>query len=126
MGCPLYVDVACLNHVELRSHIGLTALGKALASAKRPLVYGGGSKGIMGIVSSAVLGAGGDVVGVIPYAILAAGGEGPQINGDGPPSISVKMEEDGRVRVSVVRFCGNSLLNRLIGRTGMDGCRDDG
>lgn len=46
------------------------SLGKALAAAKRQLVYGGTSRGIMGIVSGAVLGAGGDVVGVIPRAML--------------------------------------------------------
>ena len=52
------------------------ALGHALAAAKRPLVYGGGSSGIMGIISGAVMDSeDGEVTGVIPYAIFAAGGE---------------------------------------------------
>lgn len=105
MGCPLYVDVVCLNHTESRPHIGPTALGKTLAADKRQLVYGGGSKGIMGIVSSAVLGGGGDVVGVIPYAILAAGGEETRVDAeDGSTSLSAKSEDSGRERVSVPRF----------------------
>lgn len=41
------------------------ALGRALASAKRPLVYGGGWAGIMGVISSTVLEEGGKVVGVM-------------------------------------------------------------
>lgn len=53
----------------------LVALGKALARAKRPLVYGGGANGIMGVVSGTVMQGGGEVVGVIPYAMYAAGGE---------------------------------------------------
>lgn len=109
MGCPLYVDVFCLNHVELRPHVGSIALGKALAAAKRPLVYGGGSKGIMGIVSSAVLSAGGDAVGVIPYAILTAGGEGTRVNGNDPTSLSAKSAEGERERVRVDRFRDTSL-----------------
>src|SRR5438309_869944 len=52
------------------------AVGQALAAAQRPLVYGGGSSGIMGVVSSAVLEAGGKVTGVIPLTMLEAGGEG--------------------------------------------------
>jgi hypothetical protein len=56
------------------------ALGRALADSNRPLVYGGGTKGIMGVVSSTVLEGGGKVTGVVPYAIFAAGGEGEQNN----------------------------------------------
>lgn len=52
------------------------AVGQALAAAQRPLVYGGGSSGIMGVVSSTVLHAGGRVTGVIPLTMLEAGGEG--------------------------------------------------
>ncbi|TFK76570.1 hypothetical protein BDN72DRAFT_831155 [Pluteus cervinus] len=51
------------------------SLGKALAAAARPLVYGGGSKGIMGVVSTTVSEAGGKVTGVIPFAMVRAGGE---------------------------------------------------
>ncbi|KAJ7199836.1 hypothetical protein GGX14DRAFT_171586 [Mycena pura] len=52
------------------------SLGTAIASAKRALVYGGGRKGIMGVVAGAVLESGGSVTGIIPYAISRAGGEG--------------------------------------------------
>lgn len=51
------------------------ALGRALAAADRPLVYGGGSQGIMGVVSGAVLENGGRVTGVLPFAMAAKGGE---------------------------------------------------
>ena len=60
-----------------------TALGKALVESKRPLVYGGGSRGIMGIISGAVLEGGGEVTGVLPYAMIAAGGEGDKSGGKG-------------------------------------------
>ncbi|KAJ6500602.1 hypothetical protein C8R45DRAFT_978305 [Mycena sanguinolenta] len=52
------------------------SLGHALAEAQRPLVYGGGSKGIMGVVSAAVLERNGQVTGIVPAAMVAAGGEG--------------------------------------------------
>ena len=42
------------------------ALGSAMAQAGIRLVYGGGSKGIMGAVSLAALEAGGKVTGIIP------------------------------------------------------------
>ena len=67
-------------------------------------MYGGGSKGIMGIVSGSVLEAGGDVVGVIPHAMLAAGGEGERVSENGTPSVLVKLEEAGRERVGVTGF----------------------
>lgn len=41
-------------------------LGKAIAERGLSLVYGGGNVGLMGILSSAVMEAGGRVVGVIP------------------------------------------------------------
>ncbi|KAI0062004.1 hypothetical protein BV25DRAFT_1900087 [Artomyces pyxidatus] len=43
-----------------------TSLGHALAAQKRPLVYGGGSSGLMGTVASAAMERGGQVTGVIP------------------------------------------------------------
>lgn len=46
------------------------ALGRALASAKRPLVYGGGWSGIMGVISSTVLEEGEKVVGIIPNSMF--------------------------------------------------------
>jgi hypothetical protein len=63
--------------------LGGIALGAALVAAQRPLVYGGGSKGIMGIVSGAVLEGQGKVTGVMPSAMIAAGGEGERVKTNG-------------------------------------------
>ncbi|KZV68081.1 hypothetical protein PENSPDRAFT_582937 [Peniophora sp. CONT] len=52
------------------------SVGHALVAEDRPLVYGGGAKGVMGFVSEAVLEAGGKVTGIVPSALLEAGGEG--------------------------------------------------
>jgi uncharacterized protein (TIGR00730 family) len=46
------------------------ALGKALAKNKIGLVYGGGKVGLMGIVASAAMKAGGEVTGVIPRELV--------------------------------------------------------
>jgi uncharacterized protein (TIGR00730 family) len=46
------------------------ALGALLASRKIRLVYGGGNVGLMGVIATAVLRAGGEVVGVIPRALM--------------------------------------------------------
>ncbi|KAJ7349071.1 hypothetical protein DFH08DRAFT_697568 [Mycena albidolilacea] len=72
------------------------SLGHALASANRPLVYGGGSKGIMGVVSGAVLEGNGKATGIIPAAMLAAGGEG------GGTVDDVRLNEPGREKVENV------------------------
>ncbi len=53
---PLYADAA-------------RDLGRALAGRNLALVYGGGRVGLMGVVASAALEAGGRVVGVIPHAL---------------------------------------------------------
>ncbi|VTT99914.1 Uncharacterized protein OS=Pseudomonas sp. CFII68 GN=CFII68_07587 PE=4 SV=1: Lysine_decarbox [Gemmataceae bacterium] len=44
-------------------------LGRALAERKLGLVYGGGRVGLMGVVATAALEAGGTVLGVIPHAL---------------------------------------------------------
>ena len=59
----------------------------------------------MGIVSGAVLEAGGDVVGVIPHAMLAEGGEGERVPGNDPPPVFIKLEEEGRERVCATCLC---------------------
>ncbi|KAH9939598.1 hypothetical protein B0H21DRAFT_780548 [Amylocystis lapponica] len=75
------------------------SLGRALVAAGRPLVYGGGTNGIMGAVSDAVLQAGGQVTGVMPYAMVVAGGEGEQGQGTGePPRLS---DRGGRSKIVV-------------------------
>ena len=47
------------------------ALGAALAAADLRLVYGGGTRGIMGAVSGATIAAGGKVTGIIPAFLLS-------------------------------------------------------
>lgn len=47
-------------------------LGEQLAQSGRRLVYGGGSKGLMGVVADAVLEAGGQVTGVITERLVTA------------------------------------------------------
>jgi uncharacterized protein (TIGR00730 family) len=46
------------------------ALGSALASTGRGLVYGGARVGLMGVVADAALAAGGEVIGVLPRALM--------------------------------------------------------
>ena len=46
------------------------ALGKAIAEAGMSLVYGGGTKGIMGAVANGVLDHGGTVTGIIPEFLV--------------------------------------------------------
>lgn len=53
----------------------MTAVGRALAENGYDLVYGGGSSGLMGIVSDAMLEAGGDVTGIMPFAMSSGSGE---------------------------------------------------
>ena len=45
-------------------------LGNLLAENKITLIYGGGSKGIMGAIADAVMGKGGRVIGVIPKILV--------------------------------------------------------
>lgn len=47
------------------------ALGRAIAQAGLRLVYGGGTKGIMGAVSDEVMRAGGSVTGIIPRFLIS-------------------------------------------------------
>ena len=75
------------------------ALGRALACTGRTLVYGGGSNGIMGIVSGEALLNGGKVVGVLPRAMVAGGGEGKKAD-----SPKVCLNEVGREKVLSFAF----------------------
>lgn len=47
-------------------------LGQTIAQQGRRLIYGGGNKGLMGILANAVLEAGGEVTGVIPERLVEA------------------------------------------------------
>ena len=96
---------------RLNSAFFFIALGHALATQSRPLVYGGGTRGIMGIISDSVLRHGGSVVAVVPSAMLRAGGEGEQHSTWGPIGHD-KLEEKGRDMVSTVcdRRCRDRRL----------------
>ena len=69
-------------------------------------MYGGGSSGIMGVVSGEVLLNGGKVVGVLPRDMVAGGGEGKEADS----SKLVFLNEVGREKVSLVVWF--SLLNQ--------------
>lgn len=47
-------------------------LGKTIANQNRRLIYGGGNKGLMGIIANAVLANCGEVIGVIPERLVQA------------------------------------------------------
>lgn len=47
-------------------------LGKLIASQDRRLIYGGGNKGLMGVIANEVLENGGEVIGIIPEALVKA------------------------------------------------------
>ncbi|KAF9001882.1 hypothetical protein BDQ17DRAFT_1170490, partial [Cyathus striatus] len=83
------------------------SVGKALAADLRPLVYGGGSKGIMGVVSEAALQGKGKVTGIVPYAMVAAGGEKEKVEAGG--AIHVLLDEEGREDAMV-----NSMHERKV------------
>lgn len=93
--CPLVRTANATLDVTIFSD---TALGHALGSSNRPLVYGGGSKGIMGVVSGAVLEKGGQVLGVVPAAMVKAGGEGEK-GEPGSETVHVVLNEKGREKV---------------------------
>ncbi|KAG2115524.1 hypothetical protein DEU56DRAFT_748519 [Suillus clintonianus] len=82
--------------------VAALSLGHALAEANRPLVYGGGNVGIMGIVSGAVINEGGQVTGIVPYAIHASGGEKDKGNGVAKTeSVAEALDEDRRGQIVV-------------------------
>ena len=77
-----------------------TALADALATDNRPLVYGGGNSGLMGVISGATAKSHGKVTGIIPYAIFAAGGEKDKGNGRATTStVSEVLDEKRRGEV---------------------------
>ncbi|MEX0408379.1 TIGR00730 family Rossman fold protein [Aquibium sp. LZ166] len=55
---------------EVYTEAGHT-LGRAMAKAGLRLVYGGGTKGIMGAVAEGALSAGGGVTGIIPHFLIS-------------------------------------------------------
>ncbi|KAL4065296.1 hypothetical protein J3A83DRAFT_4099773 [Scleroderma citrinum] len=86
------------------------SLGDALAAENRPLVYGGGNSGLMGVVSGAAAKSDGKVMGIIPYAIFAAGGEKDKGNGRATAStVSDVLDEKQRGEIVV-----NSMHERKV------------
>ena len=61
------------NAVDEKYFAAAHELGEKLARRRWGLVYGGGSVGLMGVLSRAVLAHGGHVTGVIPKALLDLG-----------------------------------------------------
>lgn len=47
------------------------SLGRAIARSGRGLVYGGASRGLMGLCADAALADGGEVIGVLPHGLFA-------------------------------------------------------
>lgn len=68
-------------------------LGKQLATHNIRLVYGGGSRGIMGAVSQSVQDNGGRVLGIIPEFLLPKEGEWDQSSGNLDIAITHNMHE---------------------------------
>lgn len=64
------VFCASSNTVPQVYHDAAADLGRAIAAEGWTLIYGGGSFGLMGVVSKAAKDAGGRVVGVIPQKLL--------------------------------------------------------
>ncbi|KAI5124510.1 hypothetical protein M0805_003034 [Coniferiporia weirii] len=119
------VAVYCASSLgtEKVYHDAAFSLGAALARAGRPLVYGGGSRGIMGIVSGSTLKHGGEVTGVMPYAMHVAGGEREktscEVNG-GDASI-VSMGEREKVVVNTMHERKIEMAERSGGFVGLPG-----
>lgn len=74
------------------------SVGQALAQAGRPLVYGGGSQGLMGLVSSAALDGGGKVTGIMPRAMVTWGGENDKTD----PSMPVVLDPERQEKMELV------------------------
>ncbi|EIN08018.1 hypothetical protein PUNSTDRAFT_36633, partial [Punctularia strigosozonata HHB-11173 SS5] len=74
--------------------LAAVSLGKALAGSHRPLVFGATNNGIMGILSSTVREAGGNIVGITPYAMVAAGGEEQKAKGASLVDIDLAVEKN--------------------------------
>ncbi|KIK18296.1 hypothetical protein PISMIDRAFT_24690 [Pisolithus microcarpus 441] len=89
------------------------SLGYALSVENRPLVYGGGNTGIMGVVSGAVSKAKGKVTGIIPYAIFAAGGEKDKGNGRATVhTVSEVLDDTQREEIETIVV--NSMHERKV------------
>lgn len=57
---------------DIKYQTAAKQLGKLIASQNRRLIYGGGNKGLMGVIANEVLENGGEVIGIIPEALVKA------------------------------------------------------
>ncbi|KII89272.1 hypothetical protein PLICRDRAFT_108900 [Plicaturopsis crispa FD-325 SS-3] len=102
---PSAIAVYCASSLgkEKAYQNAAISVGNALVAAKRPLVYGGGSKGIMGVVSGTVRAYGGKVIGIIPHAMVAAGGEGDKTGADSSSKVAkIVLDDTGRENVETI------------------------
>lgn len=60
------------NGVRPEYQVYAQNLGQQIARQGRRLVYGGGNKGLMGVIANSVLDNGGEVIGVIPERLVKA------------------------------------------------------
>ncbi|BEI83620.1 hypothetical protein CcaverHIS002_0402240 [Cutaneotrichosporon cavernicola] len=74
-GKPVCVFCASSPGADAMYATAAASVGAALADAHIPVVYGGGRRGLMGVVSHAALEAGGRVHGVLPRALMARAAE---------------------------------------------------
>ncbi|RXK38603.1 TIGR00730 family protein [Tremella mesenterica] len=99
---PIYIEAA-------------HAVGKALAEAHTPMIYGGGQRGIMGVVSKACLEAGGYVHGVLPRALVKRAAEyTPAPSSSGASTNQVKSEE-GTGKEILTEDYGGRFTNQVTG-----------
>lgn len=94
--------------------VATRSVGKAIADAGRMLVYGGGSRGLMGLVSSTALQNGGITYGIIPLALTgrrvedavlkSRGNDGRAcgVSKEGTGAEMLNGDYDGRLRTEVV------------------------
>ncbi|CED85079.1 Cytokinin riboside 5'-monophosphate phosphoribohydrolase LOG [Phaffia rhodozyma] len=86
---PLCVFCGSSNGKDEAYRSAARSVGKALAEANIPLIYGGGTSGLMGLTAASAVEAGGEVHGIIPRAFLGPGEQGV-------PTLSDKDESTGR------------------------------
>lgn len=111
---PRGVAVYCassMGHQKAFKNAAIS-VGAALARSERPLVYGGGSSGIMGVVSGSALEHGGEVTGVIPYAMHAVGGEKEKTTAEINNGINNRVDTNGKERFTNIIV--NSMHERKV------------
>ncbi|KAF5379889.1 hypothetical protein D9757_007191 [Collybiopsis confluens] len=98
------VAVYCGSSIGKRTAYAKAAVsvGTALAKNNRPLVYGGGNHGLMGVVSRAAIDNGGHVTGVIPFPMVEGGGEGDKSSAPPGEKRLVQSHSDTKNRRTIL------------------------